>query len=482
MSDAPGNIHEFSVSELAGALKRTVEDAFGHVRVRGELGRVVVAKSGHVYFDVKDERSVIASIAWKGTAARFRFRPEEGLEVVIEGRLSTYPGRSQYQLIVESMEPAGAGALMALLEERKKTLAAEGLFDPARKKPLPFLPRTIGVVTSPTGAVIRDILHRLQDRFPRHVILWPVLVQGEQAAEQIATAIRGFNALPEGGRVPRPDVLIVARGGGSIEDLWSFNEEIVVRAAAESTIPLISAVGHETDTTLIDFASDRRAPTPTGAAEMAVPVRAELKADIDALGARLVSALSRHIERRRTELRGAARALPRPAALLDLKRQRFDTIADRLDPALQNNAAGKRSRLLVLQAGLKPAALKRDIRQKQERLADRGARLTPALERVLQRESRALDAWGARLASLSHKSVLRRGFVLVRNGEGQLVRSGQALDSGDKVELEFADMRRSAIVDGETPSSLPPAAKPAAVKPRPKPRAKPPAAGQGTLF
>ena len=314
MEQPAGNLHEFSVSELAGSLKRTVEDAFGHVRVRGELGRVVVAKSGHVYFDIKDERAVIASIAWKGTAARFRFRPEEGLEVVIEGKLSTYPGRSQYQLIVESMEPAGAGALMALLEERKRQFAAEGLFDPARKKPIPFLPKTIGVVTSPTGAVIRDILHRLQDRFPRHVLLWPVLVQGEKAAEQIAEAIRGFNALSPDGPVPRPDVLIVARGGGSIEDLWGFNEEIVVRAAADSDIPLISAVGHETDTTLIDFVSDRRAPTPTGAAEMAVPVRAELKSDIDALAARLVSGLSRHIERRRTELRGVVRAMPKPQA------------------------------------------------------------------------------------------------------------------------------------------------------------------------
>ncbi|MFT6541698.1 MAG: exodeoxyribonuclease VII large subunit, partial [Maricaulis maris] len=316
MNTPAGNIHEFTVSELAGSLKRTVEDAFGHVRLRGELGRVVVAKSGHVYFDIKDDKAVIASIAWKGTAQRFRFRPEEGLEVVIEGRLSTYPGRSQYQLIVESMEPAGAGALMALLEERKRTLAAEGLFETSRKQALPFLPRTIGVVTSPTGAVIRDILHRLQDRFPCHVLLWPVLVQGDSAAAQIAEAIRGFNALPTGGKVARPDVLIVARGGGSIEDLWAFNEEVVVRAAADSTIPLISAVGHETDTTLIDFASDRRAPTPTGAAEMAVPVRAELKASLDQLGGRLVAGLSRHIERRRTELRSAARALPRPAALM----------------------------------------------------------------------------------------------------------------------------------------------------------------------
>lgn len=487
MEQPAGNLHEFSVSELAGSLKRTVEDAFGHVRVRGELGRVVVAKSGHVYFDIKDERAVIASIAWKGTAARFRFRPEEGLEVIIEGKLSTYPGRSQYQLIVESMEPAGAGALMALLEERKRQFAAEGLFDPARKQPIPFLPKTIGVVTSPTGAVIRDILHRLQDRFPRHVLLWPVLVQGEKAAEQIAEAIRGFNALSPDGPVPRPDVLIVARGGGSIEDLWSFNEEIVVRAAADSEIPLISAVGHETDTTLIDFVSDRRAPTPTGAAEMAVPVRAELKGDIDALAARLVSGLSRHIERRRTELRGVVRAMPKPQALLDLKRQRFDMIADKLDSALLNNAAEKRARLLVLQAGLKPEALRRDIRQRRERVADRSSRLVPALQRSMRDQRRWLDTLAGRIESFNYAKILERGFAVVRDSDGAIVRAGGGLAAGSAVELEFADARRKAVIDGtpsETgpaPAAASPAVKP---KPKPKPRAKPksPPAGQGTLF
>ncbi len=485
MEQPAGNLHEFSVSELAGSLKRTVEDAFGHVRVRGELGRVIVAKSGHVYFDIKDERAVIASIAWKGTAARFRFRPEEGLEVVIEGKLSTYPGRSQYQLIVESMEPAGAGALMALLEERKRQFAAEGLFDPARKRPIPFLPKTIGVVTSPTGAVIRDILHRLQDRFPRHVLLWPVLVQGEKAAEQIAEAIRGFNALPVDGPVPRPDVLIVARGGGSIEDLWSFNEEIVVRAAADSEIPLISAVGHETDTTLIDHVSDRRAPTPTGAAEMAVPVRAELKSDIDALAARLVSGLSRHIERRRTELRGVVRALPRPQALLDLKRQRFDMVADRLDPALLSNAAEKRARLLVLQAGLKPEALRRDIRQRRDRMADRSARLAPGLQRALRDKRRWLETFGGRIEAFNYSKILERGFAVVREADGTIVRAGSALAARSAVELEFADTRRQAVIDG-TPSDGPPASPPPAPASRPKPKAKAkaktPPAGQGTLF
>ena len=485
MEQPAGNLHEFSVSELAGSLKRTVEDAFGHVRVRGELGRVVVAKSGHVYFDIKDERAVIASIAWKGTAARFRFRPEEGLEVVIEGKLSTYPGRSQYQLIVESMEPAGAGALMALLEERKRQFAAEGLFDPARKKPIPFLPKTVGVVTSPTGAVIRDILHRLQDRFPRHVLLWPVLVQGEKAAEQIAEAIRGFNALSPDGPVPRPDVLIVARGGGSIEDLWSFNEEIVVRAAADSEIPLISAVGHETDTTLIDFVSDRRAPTPTGAAEMAVPVRAELKGDIDALAARLVSGLSRHIERRRTELRGVVRAMPKPQALLDLKRQRFDMIADKLDSALLNNAAEKRARLLVLQAGLKPEALRRDIRQRRERVADRSSRLAPALQRSMRDQRRWLDTLAGRIESFNYAKILERGFAVVRDSDGAIVRAGGGLAAGSAVELEFADARRKAVIDGTPSEAASASASPAVkAKPKPKPKAKPksPPAGQGTLF
>jgi exodeoxyribonuclease VII large subunit len=483
MTDTAGNIHEFTVSELAGSVKRTVEDAFGHVRVRGELGRVVVAKSGHVYFDIKDEKAVLNSIAWKGTAARFRFKPEEGLEVIIEGRMSTYPGRSSYQLIVETMEPAGAGALMALLDERKKKLAAEGLFAPERKQKLPFLPRTIGVVTSPTGAVIRDILHRLQDRFPRHVLLWPVLVQGDKAADQITEAIEGFNALPVGGDVPRPDVLIIARGGGSIEDLWSFNEEDVVRAAAASTIPLISAVGHETDTTLIDHVSDRRAPTPTGAAEMAVPVRAELKADIETLGGRLVAGLSRHIERRRTELRAAARALPRPASLLELKRQRFDLVAEKLDAALLGHVAVKRSKLLVLGAGLKPTALSRDITQKRERLSDRVQRLRLASTRVMQDRKRALDQWGARLSSLSHESALRRGFALVRDEAGKLVRLGASLEAGSGVELEFVDTRRKAVIDG-MPNGSPSSGakrqtKPA--KPRTK-KAKPPVAGQGTLF
>src|SRR5215469_5465588 len=289
MTAAPNlvNAPEFTVSELSSALKRTVEDAYGHVRVRGEIsGFRGPHSSGHCYFALKDQSAKIEAVIWRTSFARMRFKPQEGLEVIATGKLTTFPGSSKYQIVIDTLEPAGVGALMALMEERKKKLAAEGLFDEARKKPLPWLPQVIGVVTSPTGAVIRDILHRLSDRFPRHVVVWPVKVQGEGSAEEVAAAIRGFNELPERGAIPRPDLIIVARGGGSIEDLWSFNEEIVVRAAADSMIPLISAVGHETDVTLIDFVADKRAPTPTAAAEMAVPVRSELIVRIDGLARR----------------------------------------------------------------------------------------------------------------------------------------------------------------------------------------------------
>src|SRR6516162_5132262 len=328
-AEGHNNAPEFTVSELSSALRRTVEDAYGHVRVRGEISGFRGAhSSGHCYFALKDESAKIEAVIWKSALYRMRFKPQEGLEVVATGRLTTYPGSSKYQIVIEQLEPAGVGALMALMEERKKKLAAEGLFDEARKQLLPWLPEVIGVVTSPTGAVIRDILHRLEDRFPRHVLVWPVRVQGDGSAEQVAAAIRGFNALAEGGRIPRPDVLIVARGGGSLEDLWSFNEEIVVRAAAESHIPLISAVGHETDITLIDFAADKRAPTPTAAAEMAVPVRSELIAQVDGLKRRSFSAWQRGHDLRRNELRAAVRALPSAEMLLALPRQRLDASAD----------------------------------------------------------------------------------------------------------------------------------------------------------
>src|SRR5215475_4629502 len=321
------NAPEFTVSELSSALKRTVEDAYGHVRVRGEIsGFRGPHSSGHCYFALKDESAKIEAVIWRSALARMRIKPEEGLEVVVTGRLTTYPGKSTYQIVVET------------LEERKKKLAAEGLFDAARKQLLPFLPQVIGVVTSPTGAVIRDILHRLGDRFPRRVLLWPVRVQGDGAAGEVAAAIEGFNAMAAEGRIRRPDVLIVARGGGSLEDLWPFNEEIVVRAAAASMIPLISAVGHETDVTLIDFAADRRAPTPTAAAEMAVPVRSELVLRVDTLARRALACWQRGQEARRTELRAATRALPSAEDLLALPRQRLDHAGARLPRALIANA------------------------------------------------------------------------------------------------------------------------------------------------
>src|SRR5579871_6314709 len=339
MNEQRANVPELTVSELSTALKRTVEETYSYVRVRGEIsGYRGPHPSGHAYFALKDEGARIDAVIWKMTFARMRIRPEEGLEVIATGRLTTYPGRSTYQIVIETLEPAGLGALMALLGQRKKKLAAEGLFDEARKQLLPYLPDVIGVVTSPTGAVIRDILHRLADRFPRHVVVWPVRVQGEGSAEEVAAAIRGFNELPERGAIPRPDLLIVARGGGSIEDLWSFNEEIVVRAAADSMIPLISAVGHETDVTLIDFVSDRRAPTPTAAAEMAVPVKSELIARIDGLARRAFACWTRGQDHRRTELRAAVRALPSADTLLAIPRQRLDACADRLPRALRANA------------------------------------------------------------------------------------------------------------------------------------------------
>src|SRR6195256_1830230 len=332
------NIVEWTVSELSSALKRTVEDAYGYVRVRGEVsGFRGPSPSGHVYFRLKDDKAVIEAVIWKREFARMRMPPQEGLEVVVTGRLTTFSGSSKYQIVIDTLEPAGLGALMALLEERKKKLAAEGLFDPARKQLLPFLPDVIGVVTSPTGAVIRDILHRLADRFPRRVLVWPVRVQGDGSAEQIAVAIRGFNALPEAGPIPRPDLLIVARGGGSLEDLWSFNEEIVVRAAAESMIPLISAVAHEPDITLIDFAADKRAPTPTAAAEMAVPVRAELFVEVSSYQGPMMLCWQRGQEGRRNELRAAARALPAAGELLAIPRQRLGGAARALPRAPKAN-------------------------------------------------------------------------------------------------------------------------------------------------
>ncbi|MGQ0532814.1 MAG: exodeoxyribonuclease VII large subunit [Caulobacteraceae bacterium] len=468
---AQSNLPELTVSELAQAVRRTMETNFDRVRVRGELGRVMIAKSGHLYVDLKDADACISTVMWRSNVQMLNFKPEEGLEVVAEGRLSTFPNRSQYQLICERMAPAGVGALLAQLEKLKAKLQAEGLFARERKKPIPYLPRTIGVVTSPTGAVIRDILHRLGERFPRRVILWPVLVQGPEAAAQVARAIKGFNALQG---ADRPDVLIVARGGGSIEDLWAFNEEIVVRATAESSIPLISAVGHETDTTLIDYASDHRAPTPTAAAEKAVPVRAELIERVTSAEGRLKNGLVRGLERRRTELRAAAAKLPRLETLFQVPQQRYDRAAERLTAALVANTRVAQSKLDRVAARLRPEALAQDIVRRRELLSRAAARLKPAINRSLDAHRKQLDGAARMLESLSHKSVLARGFVMVHREDGSLVRAAKDLSPGDEIELTFADDKQRAVID---PGRAPAAAEPEKPKPKPKP-----GGGQGSLF
>lgn len=429
------NVPEYSVSELSGQLKRTLEDAFGYVRVRGELGRVTRAGSGHVYLDLKDERSVLSSVMWKGTAARQTVKPEQGMEVVATGRLSTFPGQSRYQLIIDTLAPAGAGALMALYEERKKALAAEGLFDADRKRSFPRLPRIIGVVTSPSGAVIRDILHRLRDRFPSHVIVWPTLVQGEAAAAGIIRGIEGFGAMPLD---QRPDVLIVARGGGSLEDLWCFNDEGVVRAAAASSIPLISAVGHETDTTLIDFAADLRAPTPTAAAELAVPVRAELSAQLAQLSSRLERQVASLIESARLNLRSAERGLGSPEALVALAEQRLDGADSRLDNVRGQFMASREQKLSASAPRLQPTLMLRPVERMQAQLAQ--ARMPREL--VLSRlrfQAKALEQAGRLLDSVSYKGILDRGFALVSKTSGEVVKTAAEAKDEAKLKLSFSD-------------------------------------------
>ena len=501
MSDsAPSNATEFTVSEISYAVKASIEDQFGYVRVRGELGRVSRPASGHIYLDLKDEKSVLNGVIWRGQASKLAIKPEQGLEVIATGKLTTFPGQSKYQMVIDHIEPAGAGALMALLEERKKKLAAEGLFAAERKKPLPHLPRVIGVVTSPTGAVIRDILHRVQDRFPVHVLVWPVRVQGETCAEEVAAGVRGFNALPVGGPIPRPDLLIVARGGGSLEDLWGFNEEAPARAVADSEIPVISAVGHETDVTLIDYVADLRAPTPTGAAELALPVRAELVATLGDLGVRQYGAVSRIMDRRRADLRSASRALPQPRDILALARQRFDMASGRLDQGLISLTQGRRSRFEVASSRLRPGLVADRIRYQKDRVEDRGNRLQKSLIASTQTRRARLDSTairlrsglvtertgnqkrrladlGARLTnssiltqrqmrsqlasasrlldSLSYKGVLDRGFVMVRDRDGSPIRRAELVDPGQGLSLQFADGRVNAtasLIDPFVPS------------------------------
>jgi exodeoxyribonuclease VII large subunit len=505
------NLPELSVSELSAALKRTIEDAYGYVRVRGELGKVSYHGNGHVYFDLKDDRACIAGVIWRSAAPRIKLRLEAGLEVVVTGRLTTYPGRSQYQIVVETLEPAGLGALMALLEERKRRLAAEGLFAEARKQLLPFLPRSIGVVTSPTGAVIRDILRRLGDRFPRPVLVWPVKVQGDGSAGEVATAIGGFNELPEFATVDlpaRPDLIIVARGGGSLEDLWSFSEEIVVRAAAESLIPLISAVGHETDVTLIDFAADRRAPTPTAAAEMAVPVRSELLLDVDSLARRALASWRRNQQARRTELRAAARALPDADEVLALPRQRLDHAAAGLARSLRANArihrlgfsriGGRLGAQLLrvnverrrerfsglvqrLRASLAAniAAARTRIARQNERVTVLGGRAERAMGVVLDRRADRLERASQLLLAFSYRGVLERGFALVRDAAGQPVRAARSVSTGMRLDIEFSDGRVGAVAGD---ARVTPRAKATPLFKRRRRRSSDGGEGQGSLF
>ncbi len=523
----PTNAPEWSVSELAGALRRTLEDRFGLVRVRGEIfGFRGPHSSGHSYFCLKDRDARIDAVIWKTAGGRMRFKPQEGLEVIATGRITTFPGKSTYQIVVEQLEPAGAGALMALLDERRRTLAAEGLFAAERKRRPPFLPAVIGIVTSPTGAVIRDILHRLADRFPRPVLVWPVRVQGETSGQEVAAAIDGLNALAPGGAIPRPDVIIVARGGGSLEDLWGFNEEAVVRAAVASAIPFISAIGHETDWTLLDHAADLRAPTPTGAAEMAVPVRAELAAQVGGLAHRMQDSAGRAVETRRRELRSVARALPGPDALLAPPRQRLDLASARLAPALLANARDHDGRLrrasdrlarhtprLALATartrldavGTKPAAaLLRALADRTRRLQDLSGRvlvaqagairaerlrLSRCRERVLDLSDRSgrasagaiercrarIGSLGALLGSLGYRSVLERGYALVRSGDGHAVGRAAAVEAGQWLDVEFADATRRVQAEGHQAGALPKpeAPGPTDARSRPLPEEKP---------
>ncbi len=527
MSEKPesaSNVAEYTVSEISGALKRTVEDTFGHVRVRGEIsGYRGPHSSGHAYFSMKDDKARIEAVIWRSAMSRLRFQPEEGMEVIATGKLTTYPGSSKYQIVIEQMEPAGAGALMALLEERKRKLGAEGLFDPAMKQRLPFMPRVIGVVTSPTGAVIRDIIHRITDRFPLHVLVWPVRVQGETSGMEVANAINGFNGLAPAGALPRPDVLIVARGGGSLEDLWGFNDEAVVRAVAASRIPVISAVGHETDWTLIDLAADVRAPTPTGAAEMAVPVRADLQATVATLGARLSAGMSRYLDRRRQTQRALARALPTADQLLALPRRHFDETAARLGRALQANTQKKRGEFDGCARQLSPRLLLQRFREKRReinvlanrlprslevfvgvrrgsfdrragrlsieptaRIAERGRQHLQQLDRrqiqavdlILTHAKRRGSELERLMKTLSHQSVLERGFAIVLDPSGVPIKRAAAITAGDDLTLRFQDGEVQAIAtEGEERPARPKVERPAPAKKPPVP-----SGSQGSLF
>jgi exodeoxyribonuclease VII large subunit len=519
-ADLPNaNAKPYSVSELAFALKRTLEDAYGFVRLRGEISKVTRHSNGHVYLTLKDERAAIDGVVWKGQVRGLGIQPEQGLEVTVTGKITAYPAGSRYQIVIESMEAAGIGALLAQLERLKAKLAAEGLFEAGRKRALPPSPAVVGVITSPTGAVIRDILHRIRERWPCRVVVWPVVVQGDQAAAQVRAAIEGFNRFAGDGALPRPDVLIVARGGGSVEDLWPFNDEALARAVVASAIPLISAVGHETDTTLIDFVSDHRAPTPTAAAERATPVIADLRYTVGDLGARMHRCGGRAVEDRRGRVQAAGRSLARIPDLVELAGQRFDLAANRLAAGLEKNASAherdlvrtasrlsplllqrpqrmQAERLITLTARLgaalgrnaashgrelartasrlTPALLQRPQQAQAERLAGVGARLAPCVQRGLARTAERLTSLGKLLAAVNPNLPLDRGFARVHRADGSLVHRGAALERGEEVALVFTDAIRQAVIDGAGGPPRP--AKPARTPGKPAP------AAQGDLF
>ena len=449
----PSNALEYSVTELSLALKRTVEGQFGYVRIRGEISGCKRAASGHVYLNLKDDKSVIDGVMWKGVAGRLNFRPEDGLEVLCTGKLTTYPGRSKYQIVIDRMEVAGEGALMALLEKRKKELAAEGLFDADRKLLIPYLPKVIGVVTSPTGSVICDILHRLSDRFPRHVLVWPVLVQGDGASKQIADAIDGFNQMEAGGKIPKPDVIIVARGGGSLEDLWCFNEEEVIRAVAKSSIPLISAVGHETDTTLIDYVSDFRSPTPTAAAEKAVPVRDDLMYTVRDFDMRLEKATRRHLNELQQKVEGLGRGLPKPSEMLSLSSQRFDELSDRLPRALKVGVEKHAMNFESIKRLLRPETIKIEIKRSAEQVSVSSERMSRAVSNHITAKKNLFEIPARLLGSLSYQKVIERGFAVIRDGDGKALSDGKNIDKGAGLGIEFRDGVVSVITTGGKPAA-----------------------------
>ena len=404
--------HEFTVSEISQTIKSFVETAFNKVKIRGEISSCKRADSGHYYLSLKDDVAVLSAVVWKGIASNLSVKPEDGLEVIATGRITTYPGKSNYQLVIESMEVAGQGALLKLLEERKKKFEAEGLFDPAHKRPIPYLPNTIGVVTSPTGAVIRDIIHRINDRFPTHILVWPTLVQGESAAEKIAAAINGFNQLPE---QKRPDVLIIARGGGSLEDLWCFNEEVVIRAVFASQIPVISAVGHETDTMLIDYVADRRAPTPTGAAEFAVPVKSEIQSGLLTTQSRLFNAITRFLENYKNKIEGLARGIPNLSQILLENQQKLDERLERLNVSFTNLLQNKQSQI--------------------ERISLRSY----LIQNLLEKNQDNLNNLSIRLDSVSIDSVLKRGFAWVKDGSHKTIYTKAQASQSSNIEITFID-------------------------------------------